>query len=116
MKAIVTIGYIVFAIILFTYSCQTGNVPAKDEVSYNFDIRPILSDKCFACHGPDANKRKANLRLDIGDSAFLPLKNTKGGFALVPGKPEESEVFKRVSSADPTYQMPTPQSHLGLLT
>lgn len=116
MKAIVTIGCILVAIIIFTYSCQTGNGAGKDEVSYNFDIRPILSDKCFACHGPDANKRKANLRLDIGDSAFLPLKNTKGGFALVPGKPEESEIFKRVSSADPTYQMPTPQSHLGLLT
>src|SRR5215475_7747068 len=77
-----------------------------ETVSYNFDIRPILSDKCYACHGPDANKRKAGFRLDIGDSAYRPLKETKGAFAFVPGKPEQSEVYKRISSDDPTYQMP----------
>ena len=87
-----------------------------ETVSYNFDIRPILSDKCYACHGPDGNKRKAGLRLDIADSAFAPLKETKGAFALVPGKPEQSEVYKRISSDDPTYQMPVPESHLGLLS
>jgi hypothetical protein len=86
-----------------------------ETVSYNFDIRPILSDKCFACHGPDAKKRKASLRLDIGDSALAPLKETKGAFAIVPGKPEESELYKRISSEDPTYQMPVPESHLGTL-
>ena len=84
-------------------------------VSYSFDIRPILSDRCFACHGPDANKRKASLRLDIADSAYAPLKETRGAFALVPGKPEESELYKRISSTDPTYQMPVPESHLSLL-
>ena len=55
-----------------------------DVVSYNFHIRPILSDKCFKCHGPDVNKRKAGLRLDIPDSAYAPLKETKGAFALFP--------------------------------
>ena len=85
-------------------------------ISYNFDIRPILSDKCFACHGPDANKRKAGLRLDIMDSALAPLKETKGAYAIVPGKPEASELIKRISSKDPSYQMPSPESHLGLLT
>jgi hypothetical protein len=84
-------------------------------VSYNFDIRPILSDKCFPCHGPDANKRQAHLRLDIGDSAYAPLKETKGAFAIVPGKPEQSELYKRISSDDPTYQMPVPESHLSTL-
>lgn len=87
-----------------------------DKVSYNFHIRPILSDKCFKCHGPDEKKREAGLRLDIPDSAFAPLKETKGAFALVPGKPEESELFKRISSDDTSYQMPTPSSHLGMLT
>ncbi len=87
-----------------------------DQVSYNFHIRPILSDKCFVCHGPDVAKQQAQLRLDIPELAYAPLKETKGAFALVPGKPEESEVFKRISSTDPDYQMPTPDSHLGVLS
>lgn len=87
-----------------------------EKVSYNFHIRPILSDKCFACHGPDKNKRKAGLRLDIGDSALAPLKETKDAFAIVPGKPEVSELIKRISSADPSYLMPSPESHLGTLS
>lgn len=85
-------------------------------VSYNFHIRPILSDNCFACHGPDAKKREASLRLDLAEAAFLPLKETKGAFAFVPGKPEESEVYRRITSQDPDYQMPTPESHLGMLS
>ena len=91
-----------------------GAIP--DRISYNFNIRPILSDKCFKCHGPDINKRQAGLRLDIPDSAFAPLKETKGAFALVAFKPEESEMYKRISSADTSYQMPTPDSHLGVLS
>ncbi|GAB2777847.1 hypothetical protein GCM10027275_21390 [Rhabdobacter roseus] len=92
---------------------QKTKVP--ETVSYNFHVRPILSDKCFACHGPDANKREAGLRLDEATAAYAPLKETKGAFALVPGKPEASEVYKRITSTDPAYQMPTPESHLGLL-
>jgi Protein of unknown function (DUF1553)/Protein of unknown function (DUF1549)/Planctomycete cytochrome C len=94
---------------------KTGN-SIPDKVSYNYHIRPILSDKCFACHGPDANKREAGLRLDIMDSAYAPLTETKGAFAIVPGKPEESELIKRITSPDPSYQMPTPESHLGILS
>ncbi|SDF72332.1 Planctomycete cytochrome C [Dyadobacter soli] len=89
---------------------QSGN----EAVSYNFDIRPILSDKCFACHGPDAKKREAGLRLDLAESAYAKLKDGKG-VAIFPGKPEQSEVYRRITSADPSYQMPTPESHLGLL-
>lgn len=114
MKAIGILSAIIIAIAVFVMSCHTGN--DKKEISYNFDIRPILSDKCFACHGPDGNKRKAGLRLDIADSAYASLHETKGAFAIVPGKPEESELFKRITSADPTYQMPVPESHLGMLT
>lgn len=84
-------------------------------VSYNFHIRPVLSDKCFKCHGPDLNKMEAGLRLDLPEFAYAPLKETRGAFALVPGKPDESELFRRIISADPGYQMPTPDSHLGTL-
>jgi len=87
-----------------------------DLVSYNFHIRPILSDKCFSCHGPDANKRAANLRLDIAEHAFAPLTETKGAFAIVAGKPEESELYKRIISKDTAYLMPSPESHLGALS
>lgn len=89
---------------------QSGN----EAVSYNFDIRPILSDKCFACHGPDSKKREAGLRLDLAESAYAKLKDGKG-VAIFPGKPEQSEVYRRITSPDPSYQMPTPESHLGLL-
>src|SRR4051794_36281960 len=100
--------FIVIALMLITVgtwvACtRSGSSEGQalpDRVSYNFHIRPILSDKCFKCHGPDINKREAGLRLDIPDSAYAPLKETKGAFALVPGKPENSEVYKRISTTD----------------
>jgi len=101
------------------YACNTtdGATDAMpDKISYNFHVRPILSDKCFACHGPDAGKRQAELRLDIEEFAFQPLKETKGAYAIVSGKPEESEIYKRITSKEPDYMMPTPESHLGMLS
>lgn len=95
---------------------SNDNNAVPDKVSYNFHIRPVLSDKCFKCHGPDEKKREAGLRLDIPEAAFAPLKETKGAFALVPFKPEESELYKRITSTDTSYQMPTPSSHLGVLS
>jgi hypothetical protein len=92
-----------------------GTEDLPDRVSYNFHIRPILSDKCFACHGPDKAQLKAGLRLDNAESAYAPLQESPGAFAIVPGHPESSEMIKRVSSQDPDYQMPTPESHLGPL-
>ncbi len=85
-------------------------------VSYNFHIRPILSDKCFKCHGPDASNRAAQLRLDMAEYAYAPLEETKGAFAIIPGKPEESELYKRISSDDTSYMMPSPEAHLGRLS
>ena len=115
---LITVLLAVTAIIVAVSSCFNNNSGDKlpDKVSYNFHIRPILSDKCFKCHGPDANKRQAQFRLDIADSAFAPLKETKGSFAIVAGKPEESELYKRISSTDTSYMMPDPDSHLGALT
>ena len=109
------------AALAVTNSCNNSEALADgsaipDSVSYNFNIRPIFSDKCFKCHGPDASKRQAHLRLDIADSAFAALKETKGAFALVAGKPDASELYKRVSSTDTSYQMPPPESHLSVLT
>ena len=90
----------------------SANLP--DSVSYNFDIRPRLSDKCLACHGPDANKRKAGLRLDQAESAYQALKENPTAHALVPGNPLLSEVFLRISSKDTAAIMPPVNSNLKL--
>lgn len=80
-------------------------------LDYNIDVKPILSDKCFACHGPDKAKQKAGLRLDIAKFAYADLPEDKGKVAIDPGNPEGSELFHRILSADPKYIMPSPESH-----
>ena len=81
---------------------------SKGPVDFDRDIHPILSDKCFACHGPDEKERKAKLRLDRKDEAFKPLKS--GGYAVVPGHPEKSELVARLSTKDEDDLMPPPKS------
>lgn len=72
-------------------------------VQYNRDVRPILADKCFRCHGPDAAARKVELRLDEAESA----KADRGGYSVItPGKPEQSELIRRVTSTDNDLRMP----------
>ena len=110
---------LVFVVFLFP-SCEEGrgtgteNLKIPDQVSYNFHIRPILSDNCYACHGPDANKREAGLRLDIAEEAFKALKETPGAHGWVPGKPNQSEAYLRMVSDDPAMMMPPPESNLKL--
>jgi len=82
-----------------------------DVIEFNRDIRPILSDRCFFCHGPDKNKREAELRLDTKDG--LVGSDGTGG-ALVPGKPEESELFQRIISTDEEKKMPPTKSGKSL--
>ncbi|MCC7157007.1 MAG: DUF1553 domain-containing protein [Bryobacterales bacterium] len=74
------------------------------DVEFNRDIRPVLSDRCFACHGPDAANRKSKLRLDQEQGAKADL--GKGRFGIVPGSPERSEVFKRITSSNKALRMP----------
>ena len=83
-------------------------------VDFNNHIRPILSDRCFKCHGPDEKQRKGDLRLDIADSAFAALKESPGLFAIVPGKPDQSQVYHRIISPDTAELMPPPSSNLTL--
>lgn len=105
---------------LFTatlFNCSsTGNDDQKlpELVDYNFHIRPILSDRCFKCHGPDAKQRKADLRLDVKESAYAALKENPKAHVIVPGKPELSEVFLRISTTDTSMVMPPPNSNLSL--
>ena len=81
---------------------------AARPVDYSRDVRPILSGRCFQCHGPDEKARKADLRLDIREGATKELPS--GGPALVPGKPDESELIERLTTDDPTRVMPPPKS------
>lgn len=83
-------------------------------VDYNFHIRPILSDRCFKCHGPDAKQRKAELQLYNEAGAYAALKKKPSAHAIVPGHPEESEVYLRISSTDTSTVMPPPSSNLSL--
>jgi hypothetical protein len=88
---------------------SAGAAAAEGEVRFNRDIRPIMSDTCFLCHGPDAKARKANLRLDLREETLKPAKS--GAVPIIPGKPEESEVYKRLVTADTDDLMPPPESH-----
>ncbi len=82
------------------------------DIGFNRDIRPILAENCTACHGPDPAARKANMRLDTREGLF---KETKGeGPVVVPGKPEESALWKRIVTDDEDDLMPPPKSHKSL--
>lgn len=84
-----------------------------ENIDFNFHIRPILSDRCFSCHGPDENSREADLRLDLEKYAFESL-SSGNGYAIVAGNSGKSESVNRILSNDPTFQMPPPKSNLVL--
>jgi hypothetical protein len=111
------IGLVLLIGCLAYFSCQptVKQEEIPDQVSYNYDIRPILSDKCFNCHGPDANKREAGLRLDIAEQAFKALQEHPSKHAIVPGKPDQSELYLRIVSKDTGLQMPSIKSRLPRL-
>ncbi|MFY0654207.1 MAG: DUF1553 domain-containing protein [Cyclobacteriaceae bacterium] len=103
-------------------SCQT-TLPDDVAVAYdklpqaldfNVHVKPILSDKCFLCHGPDKQKQQAGLQLDIAEAAYGELPENPGKFAIKPGNLRKSEVFHRILSHDPEVLMPTPKSNLSL--
>ena len=78
--------------------------PGRRQVDFNFQVRPILSDMCFKCHGPDPRNRKAGLRLDTREGAFGTTKT--GSRAVVPGDLEESEMVSRITATDKSERMP----------
>jgi len=90
------------------------NQKLPEVVDYNFHIKPILSDNCYTCHGPDANKRKAGLRLDQEQAALSELPENPGKYAVVAGKPGKSLLYQHVVSDDPKQLMPPPDSQLAL--
>jgi hypothetical protein len=90
----------------------TGWIQISGKVSFNHDIRPLMSDICFQCHGPDANAREADLRLDIRAEAIA---DRDGSIAIVPGDPKESLLIYMINAEDEEDIMP-PVDHPRSLT
>lgn len=102
-------------------ACQTGSYTQyaaesslPDRVDFNFHIKPILSDRCFACHGPDEEARSADLRLDTEEGAFAALGEVEKRFPIKAGNIEASEVWHRITSSEENFIMPPPESNLSL--
>jgi mono/diheme cytochrome c family protein len=104
----------VFAPLLFAAAAAPLLAAADLQPEFNRDIRPILSENCYACHGPDQKKLKAGLRLDKGDLALKELKS--GNKAIVPFKPGESTLVERIKASDPDDHMPPADSGKSLTT
>ena len=96
------------AIILGTGILIGSSASADEPVNFNRDVRPILSEYCFACHGFDQSSREADLRLDTREGAIE-------SFAIVPGKPKESGLIERITTDDPNERMPPADSHKNRL-
>ena len=97
--------FFVVAFFLSSLPCFVSAQQADSQVDFDRDIRPILSDRCYRCHGPDSGTREADLRLDMHDAALD---------VIVAGKPEESELIKRIMSEDREDLMPPPESNLAV--
>ncbi len=100
-----------YSILLILVCSISATAQEASVVSFNRDIRPILSDRCFACHGPNAESRQADLRLDQAEGP-----SSAHEVAIVPGSIEESELWQRITSDDDDYRMPPPDSHKPPLT
>lgn len=120
MKAkTLTVLYTISLFVLFQ-SCQSDNAliveyedQLPEKVDFNYHIKPLLSDRCFKCHGPDAAARKGDLRLDLPEEA-LEKELSDGGHVFVAGKLRKSKGFQRLINDDPDLKMPPPKSNLQL--
>lgn len=109
LEFIISNSYTRSATILVICLCTAGIAHAQtdDALGYNRDVRPILANSCFPCHGPDGNTREAGLRLDIREAA---LATRDGAPAIVPGDASASELVRRITHADPEKRMPPAES------
>lgn len=105
-------GLVLASFALAALPAQAAGRASQPKVEFNRDVRPILSDKCFPCHGHDKNKLKASLRLDLRERALQPAKSEK--IAIVPGQPDKSELVRRILTEDPDDHMPPATSHKSL--
>jgi mono/diheme cytochrome c family protein len=105
----IRLGWLLLAAVAGSASAAfSATLEGEPSIDFNREIRQILSDNCFACHGPDAQERKGNLRLDLHEDALKPAKS--GELAIVPGQPEKSELIKRITTKDESDLMPPPKT------
>ncbi len=93
---------------------QVGEQALPELISFNYHVRPILSDRCYACHGPDEAKIEAGLSFSSPAAAFAALGDQQDHYAIVPGQAAQSTLVERIYSADETLMMPPPESNLSL--
>ncbi len=91
-----------------------GYAKIPEKIDFTFHVKPIISDRCFKCHGPDKNAIEGGLSLNTAEDAYKALGDEKDHFAIVPGDTEKSELVKRINSEDPNSLMPPPESNLEL--
>src|ERR1044071_6774741 len=96
------------AVLLLFIALIADGSPRAATILYNRDIRPILSENCYQCHGPDKNHRKAGLRLDVQEDAFKKLES--GNIAIVAGDLEKSALIQRIPTTDDDDHMPPTKS------
>ena len=103
-------------VICFTLCTSVSMLAAGAEpgVDFNFDIRPLLSDRCYVCHGPDEESREADLRLDSSEGLRQEAQSGDASHVIVPGDLSQSELWQRITSDDPDVMMPPPESNLSL--
>lgn len=103
-----TTRFMILLCVLCASAVSVFGAPIPEKIDFNRDVRPILSENCFFCHGPDKNKRKGDLRLDTKEGIFSAIEGKR--FPAVPGHPEQSEIFKRITATDDDDRMPDPKS------
>ena len=103
-----------FAVVLFAAGCGTGDPALPEVVDYNFHVKPILSDRCYKCHGPDDNVRKAELRLHTQEGLYATSRDDSLRRIIVPGSPARSKLIEHITATDPNKVMPPPESNLSL--
>ncbi len=102
-------GLLAFSVLALALAFTPRLLSAAESVSFSRAVLPIFSEHCFACHGPDVSQVKGGFRLDQRESITKPAKS--GSIAVVPGRPQESELLKRIAATDPEDLMPPPSSH-----
>jgi len=108
------VSLFVFTALLVVGGMVRVRADLPEAVDFNFHIKPILSDRCYTCHGPDSNNREGDLRLDTKEGAYAALEDGEASHIIKPGVPEQSELYRRIASTDENERMPPADSNVSL--